>query len=179
MNQSLLNYYRLYVRRDLMSRFNVQDIPGIAEVAYVKVVIKLSNVASLEDMSILNSVNCIEKLTGQKCLVKDLGNIQGKRGYSKGRNVECLVTLRRNRLYNFLRYLVVSVWPITIKRYGLPKLSTLGEGMYLLQLRDMNSFYKLKLNMFGEDTLNIYIKVSGSERQQKLLLQSIGLRFSE
>ncbi len=179
MNQSLWYFYKMYLRRDMVSRFNLLDIPGLAEVSYVKVVIKLADVNSLEDMNILNSVNYIEKLTGQKCLVKDLGNVQGKRGYSKGRNVECMVTLRKKRMYNFLKYLTVSVLPVSIKRYGLPKLNTLGEGLYLLQLYDINSFYKLKLNTYNKEIINIYFKVNGLKKQQKLLLKGLGLKFIE
>ena len=71
-----------------------------------------------------------------------------------------------------------SVLPITVKRYGLPKLNKLGTGMYLLQISDMNAFYKLKMHLVGNPKINILIKMNGCERQHKILLKSLGLRFS-
>ena len=177
MYRSLWYYYKTYIRRDLLGHINLQRRDKVGVISYIKVIIDLVNVNSVEDLKILKTVDFIENITGQKCMVKDLGNIQGKRGYSTGKHLLCFVTLRKRKLYNFISYLTILVLPIYIKRYGFPKLNDMGGGIYMIELNDMNIFYKLKLNLFIEDKVRILIKMEGHKLNHKYLLHSLGFKF--
>lgn len=68
--------------------------------------------------------------------------------------------------------------PLNIKRYGLLKLNEVGKGVYMLRMTDINSFYKLKLNNYNNEAIDIYFKLTGHNKQHKILLKSLGLKFN-
>ncbi len=121
---------------------------------------------------------CLKLITGQKPVFRKAKKAISNFKISKGRIVGAVVTLRGNRMEEFLDRLVSYVLPRIRDFRGLPtKLD--GKGNYALGLRDQSVFPEIPLadvnRSFG---MQIQITTTaGSDAAGKALLKHIGVPF--
>ncbi len=139
MEPRLKKHYRDNVRSKLAERFgfeNPHQIPAIT-----KVVVNCGIGEASKNQKLLDSV--VEELgtiTGQRAVVtrarKSISNFSLREGMAVGASV----TLRRNRMYEFLDRLVSTAIPRVRDFRGLPPRSFDGRGNYTLGIREQIIF---------------------------------------
>ena len=84
-----------------------------------------------------NAVNDMEQIVGQKAVVTKARRAVAAFKIREGFEIGCMVTLRRNRMYEFLDRLIAIAIPRIRDFRGLPAKSFLtAEGIILLELKN-------------------------------------------
>lgn len=154
---------------------NVHEVPRIE-----KVVLNIGLGRSLQDSKLLDvATNTLRKITGQqpvKTIAKH--SIAGFK-LREGNIIGLKVTLRRDRMYEFLDRLIAIVLPRTRDFRGLPTRAFDPQGNYSIGLRDQSVFAELSY----EDTvtthglqINIVTSANNPESARQLLA-SLGFPF--
>lgn len=146
-----LERYRSETERWSTQKFNVLSKFNLE---YIKLHVSLGNLKSFEDVNIIHTLSLLEKITGQKGFVK---NYESKYvGSTRKFSITCVVTLRKEKMYNFLDYLVMVVFPQEARRYGRYNLNK-GKLGFVVGLKDWATLYGYR----GEElngVLNIELK---------------------
>jgi len=131
----LKDYYKETVVPYLMKRFNYKNIMAVPKIE--KVVINMGVGDAIQNPDLLKAaVNDLMVISGQKPVVtrakKSISNFKLRKGMSIG----CMVTLRGNRMYEFLdKLLNVALFRIRDFRGVSPK-SFDGRGNYTLGIKE-------------------------------------------
>lgn len=172
MKNNFYKFYNLHLRKELLCKFNINNITSISEFESIELVIHLNNIVSVESDELIQSIKLLESLAGQKPKVQDLGSVRGVRGFSTGRKIKCMVTVRKNNMYNLLSYLIYIVFPVYLKRYGYLKFYNTGINTYNIDISDINVFYNLKSEIEFNNKLTIICKTTGKSNMLKTFLKS-------
>jgi large subunit ribosomal protein L5 len=140
---TLKDFYKSKVVPDLMSQFsyaNVMQVPRITAVTLnMGVGEAVGNKKALEA-----AVDDMEKICGQKVVVtkarKSVAGFKIREGWPIG----CKVTLRRERMYEFLERLINIAIPRIRDFRGLPAKSFDGRGNYSMGLREQIVFPEIE-----------------------------------
>lgn len=154
---------------------NVHQVPKIE-----KVVLNVGLGRSLQDSKLVDvATNTLRKITGQqpvKTIAKH--SIAGFK-LREGNVIGLKVTLRRDRMYEFLDRLISVVLPRTRDFRGLPASSFDPQGNYSIGLRDQSVFAELSY----EDTLTSHglqiniVTSANTPEDAKQLLADLGFPF--
>ncbi len=161
--------------KDELKIANVHQIPKVE-----KVVLNIGLGRSVQDNKVIDvATNTLRKITGQqpvKTIAKH--SIAGFK-LREGNVIGLKVTLRRDRMYEFMDRLISIVLPRTRDFRGLPANAFDPQGNYSLGLRDQSVFAELSY----EDTLTahglqINIVTSANDKgDAKVLLTNLGFPF--
>jgi len=135
----LKNHYLEHVRPALEERFgftNPHEVPRVE-----KVVVNVGVGEASRDHKLLESVvDEVGRITGQKPIVtrarKSISNFNLREGMPVG----VKVTLRRERMYEFLDRLVTAAIPRIRDFRGLPQRSFDGRGNYTIGVKEQTIF---------------------------------------
>jgi large subunit ribosomal protein L5 len=136
---NLEQYYRSEVTKKLTKQFNYNtpmEVPRL-----VKITLNMGVGEAVADKKILTAaVNDMTKIAGQKPIMtharKSISTFKIREGWPIG----CKVTLRRDRMYDFLEKLIGVVIPRIRDFRGLSKKSFDGRGNYSLGLKEQIVF---------------------------------------
>jgi len=135
----LLRHYRDHVRPTLMERFDLENPHRIPRIE--KVVVNVGIGEAPKDQKLLDSV--VEELsviTGQRPVInrsrKSISNFSLREGMPVGVSV----TLRRQRMYDFLDRLITAAIPRVRDFRGLPTRSFDGRGNYTMGVKEQIIF---------------------------------------
>lgn len=121
------------------------------------------------------------RVTGQRPIVtkarKSISNFKLREGMPLGAKV----TLRGNRMYDFLERLIQAALPRIRDFRGLPPNAFDGQGNYTVGIREQTIFPEIDPNHVGATQgMNITIVTDSQSRDEaRLLLKSIGIPFAE
>ncbi|MGH9790181.1 MAG: 50S ribosomal protein L5 [Candidatus Acidiferrales bacterium] len=168
--------YRNQVVPALMKRFNYGNPMAVPKVAKVVVNIGLGEASA--NVKLLD-VAAIElgQITGQKPIItrakKSIANFKIRKGMPLG----CCVTLRGERMYEFLDRLCNIVLPRVRDFKGLPPNSFDGRGNYTLGLKDQLVFPEIDYTRVDKiKGMNITIATSArSDEEGRELLKLMGV----
>lgn len=178
MNNPLYQHYQQNVVPQLREKRgykNPMEVPKL-----VKVVLN-SGVGSDKDRETMTEVlDTLGKITGQKpVMTKSTKNISNFK-LRAGMNVGACVTLRRDKMYNFLYRLVNVVLPRVRDFRGVSVKSFDGAGNYTFGIADQSVFTEIDMDKAKHTVgMNITIVTTAkSDDEARELLAMMGMPFA-
>src|ERR687892_2627058 len=176
----LQDYYRDVVRDEMQKRFgyrNPMQIPRLD-----KVVLNMGVGEATQDSKKLQSAMAeLALISGQKPAVcrarKSVANFKLREGMAIG----CKVTLRSQRMYEFVDRLINIALPRVRDFRGVPTKSFDGRGNYTLGVRDHLIFPEIDAGKVDKSKgMNITIVTSAKDDEQaRFLLRELGMPFGK
>lgn len=170
--------YNNSITENLKSEFkygNVHQIPRIS-----KIVINMGVSKAVSDSKAMEgAVRDLKSISGQKpCTVKAKKSIAAFK-LREGMVIGCKVTLRRERMFEFLERLVMIAL-VRVKGFrGLSSKSFDGRGNYTLGLNDHTIFPEISYDKSEVRGMDITIVTTAkTDREAKTLLVGFNLPFS-
>jgi large subunit ribosomal protein L5 len=162
--------------REELELANVMEIPRV-----LKVIVNMG-VGDKDNPKVLEgAVNNLAKMTGQKPVVTKAKKSISDFKLVQGDPIGCMVTLRRDRAYEFLNRLFNSVLPGIRDFRGLSSGSFDGRGNYTLGLSEQITFPEIDYNeVVKSQGMDITIVTSArTDREGYALLKGLGLPFKD
>jgi large subunit ribosomal protein L5 len=135
----LKEFYISQLRNQLKDKFgflNIYEVPKLE-----KIVVNMGVGESVADSKkINNALEDLSQITGQKPMVTQSKKSIAGFKLRKGLNIGCKVTLRKNRMYEFLDRLIYIALPRVRDFKGLSKKSFDGRGNYSIGLKEQIIF---------------------------------------
>ena len=135
----LKEYYRNTVAPQLMEQFGYKSPMQVPKITKITLNMGLGK-AMADKKMIEHAVEDMERIAGQKPIVikarKSVANFKVRKGFPNG----CMVTLRRERMYEFLDRLISIAIPRIRDFRGLNPRSFDGRGNYSLGVREQIIF---------------------------------------
>jgi large subunit ribosomal protein L5 len=174
----LKDYYKETVVPYLMERFKYKSVMAVPKIE--KVIINMGVGDAIQNQDLLKAaLNDLTLISGQKPIVtkakKSISNFKLRKGMSIG----CKVTLRGNRMWEFLdKLLNVSLFRIRDFR-GVSSKSFDGKGNYSLGLKEQLIFpeieYDKVVKVRGMDIT--IVTTANTDEEAYELLKSLGMPF--
>lgn len=139
----LKQFYKDTVVKQLTEQFGYKSVMEVPRIE--KIVLNMGVGEAVADKKIMeNAVADLEKITGQKAVVtkakKSVASFKIRDGYPVG----CKVTLRRERMYEFLDRLVTIAIPRIRDFRGIPGKSFDGRGNYNMGVKEQIIFPEIE-----------------------------------
>jgi len=173
-----MEFYEKEVRSALMRRFQYKNVMEVPKIEKITVNIGLGE--ALQNIKVLDSATGdIKLITGQKPVItkskKSIASFKLREGMSIG----CMVTLRRERMYEFLHKLVYIVLPRVRDFKGVSPKSFDGRGNYTLGLREQIIFPEIEYDKIDKARgMNITIGTTAKTDEEGFeLLKLMGMPF--
>jgi large subunit ribosomal protein L5 len=171
-------FYDKTVRPALMQEFgfkNAMQVPRLN-----KITLNFGLGEALQNPKLLESaVEELKAITGQKPVVTKAKKSIASFKLRQGQNIGVMVTLRKERMYEFLdRFISVAVPRIRDFR-GVPEKSFDGRGNYTLGIREHIIFPEINYDKVDKiKGLNVTIGTSAkNDEEGRALLRLLGLPF--
>lgn len=156
---------------------NVMQVPRVE-----KVVVNMGVGEAIQNIKLLESaVEELGKITGQKPVItKAKKSIAGFK-LRENMPIGCMVTLRRDRAYEFLDRLINIALPRVRDFKGVSSKAFDGRGNYTLGIREQIIFPEIDLEKIAKiGGLNISIVTSAvTDEQGRALLTELGMPFKK
>jgi large subunit ribosomal protein L5 len=171
-------YYEQEVKSALVRRFkykNVMEVPKIE-----KIVVNVGLGEAIQNIKALDAASHdIMAITGQKPVITKAKKSIASFKLREGMSIGCMVTLRRERMYEFYRKLVTIVLPRVRDFKGVSAKSFDGRGNYTLGLKEQTLFPEIEYDKVDRVRgMNITITTTaGSDEEGFELLKLMGMPF--
>jgi large subunit ribosomal protein L5 len=170
--------YRKEAMPALSKRFGYKNTMAVPRVAKVSINIGLGEAS--QNVKLLDAATAeLGLIAGQKPVItrakKSIANFKIRKGMPIG----CMVTLRGERMYEFLDRLASVVLPRVRDFKGLPPNSFDGRGNYTLGLKDQLVFPEIDYTRVDKiKGMNITITTTArTDEEGRELLKSLGVPF--
>jgi large subunit ribosomal protein L5 len=170
--------YEKEVVPQLMKRFGYKNIMQAPKLE--KIVINMGLGEAIQNIKILDSaVEEIGLITGQRPIVTKARKSIAQFKLRKGMPIGCMVTLRRDRMYEFFNRLVNIALPRVRDFKGVSGKSFDGRGNYSLGLREQLMFPEISYDKIDKvKGMNIIIVTTAeTDEEGKELLRLLGMPF--
>ena len=172
--------YKNEISKNLMSKFNYKSIMQLPKME--KLVINIGVGDAVNNSKLLDEA--VEELTlisGQKPIItKAKKSIAGFK-IREGQEIGCKVTLRGERMYEFMDKLISISLPRVRDFRGVPKNSFDGRGNYTLGVKEQLIFPEIdfdKVNRLrGMDI--VFVTTAKSDEEGLALLTELGMPFAK
>jgi large subunit ribosomal protein L5 len=154
---------------------NKMDVPRVE-----KVVINMGLGDAIQNIKILEAaVEELGKITGQKAVVTKAKKSIAAFKLREGMPIGCMVTLRRNRAYEFLDRLINISLPRVRDFRGVSSKAFDGRGNYTLGVREQLIFPEIEVDKVDKvKGLNVTIVTTArTDEQGRALLAAMGMPF--
>jgi len=177
---TLQQRYETEIRSDLQKQFGLTSVMAVPRLT--KVVINVGMGDAVQNPKLIDStVDELAKITGQRPIVtrarKAISNFKLREGLPIG----VAVTLRRERMYEFLERLIAVSLPRVRDFRGLPAKGFDGRGNYSLGLREQVIFPEIDLDKVEKIhgmTVTI-VTTADSDAHGRALLTALGMPFRQ
>jgi large subunit ribosomal protein L5 len=156
---------------------NTHEVPVLEKII---VTMGVSTAASKADKTAVDAAAAdLQAITGQK----PVRNISRKNisnfNLRLGQEIGCRVTLRGQRMYEFLDRLISAALPRIRDFRGVPNRSFDGRGNYTLGINDQTIFPEIELDKIKrQQGMDItFVTSAPTNEEAKLLLQEMGMPF--
>jgi large subunit ribosomal protein L5 len=173
-----VEYYEKEVRPALIRKFkykNVMQVPRIE-----KIVVNEGVGEAIQNIKILDSATSdISLITGQKPVITKAKKSIASFKLRAGMPIGCMVTLRRDRMYEFYHKLVYIVLPRVRDFKGVSGKSFDGRGNYTLGLREQIIFPEIEYDKIDKVRgMNVTITTTArTDEEGYELLKLMGMPF--
>jgi len=176
----LKDFYKKEVVKGMTKEFgykNAMEVPTLE-----KIVINLGIGEAIQNIKVLDSaVNELTMIAGQKPVItkakKSIANFKLREGMPIG----CMVTLRKDRMYEFFDRLVNVALPRVRDFKGVSGKSFDGRGNYTLGIREQIIFPEIDYDKIDKiKGLNISVVTTAkTDEEGKYLLKLLGMPFRD
>ena len=180
MTPRIMEKYTEEISPALMKEYKYKSTMQIPKLE--KIVINIGVGEAVQDIKTLDgALEDLNVITGQKPVVrrakKSISNFKLRTGMPVG----CKVTLRRNRMYEFLDRLFNFAIPRIRDFRGVPGRSFDGHGNYTLGIKEQIIFPEIDFDKIdrarGMDIT--FVTSAGNDEEAKALLKAFGLPFRD
>ena len=177
-NNRLGNIYKSEIVPALSKKFAYKSIMQVPKL--VKVVVNMGVGAAVSDQKILDeAVRDLETITGQKASIRKAKKAISNFKLREGLNIGAVVTLRRERMFEFIDRLINIALPRVRDFRGLSDKSFDGRGNYTLGIKEQIIFPEINVDkitrVFGMDIT--FVTTAETDNEAYELLQSFGFPF--
>ncbi len=162
----------------LMKRFNYKNIMEVPKLD--KIVINMGLGEAIQNIKILDSaVQELTAISGQKPVITKAKKSIAQFKLRAGMPIGCMVTLRKERMYEFFNRLVNTALPRVRDFKGISGKSFDGRGNYALGIREQLIFPEIHYDKIDKvKGMNIVIGTTAkSDEEAKELLRLLGMPF--
>ena len=176
----LIEHYRTVVVPALQKEFDYKNVMAIPKLAKISLNIGLGEAtqnAKLMD----GAVNELTAICGQKVVITKARTSIAAFKLREGNAIGCMVTLRGNRMYEFLDRLVNVSLPRVRDFRGVSPKSFDGRGNYTLGIKDQLIFPEIDYNKVEKiKGMNICITTTAkTDAEGMALLKNMGMPFRQ
>lgn len=174
----LLGIYRKQIVPDLIKKLNYKSVMQAPKLT--KIVVNMGVGAAASDAKVMEeAIRDLETIAGQKASVrkakKDISNFKLR----KGVNIGVMVTLRKERMYEFLDRFINVALPRVRDFKGLSDKSFDGRGNYSIGVKEQVIFPEINadkvLKVLGMDIT--FVTTANTDAEAFELLQAFGFPF--
>ncbi len=174
----LADTYKKEIVPNLMKKFSYKSIMQVPKLD--KIVVNMGVGAAVADQKLLEeAVKELETITGQKASIRKAKKAISNFKLREGVNIGAMVTLRRERMYEFLDRLVNVALPRVRDFRGLSDKSFDGRGNYTMGIREQIIFPEINVDritkILGMDVT--FVTTAPNDNEAFELLQSFGFPF--
>jgi len=180
LTKDLKKKYQEDVIPALKSKFNYSNIHQVPRLE--KVVINMGVGEAVQNAKILDgAVNELTKISGQKPVVTRAKKSIASYKLRKGMPIGCMVTLRGERMYDFLQKLINATLPRIRDFRGISNKSFDGRGNYSLGIKEQLLFPEIHYDDVDVvKGMNISIITSANtDEEGRELLGELGMPFKK
>jgi len=174
----LLELYKQEITPKLMEKFGYKNVMQVPKIE--KIIINIGVGEAIQNPKALDgAVNDLIAITGQKPIVtKAKKSIAGFK-LREGMPIGCKVTLRGERMYDFLNRLVNIVLPRVRDFRGISPQAFDGRGNYSLGIKEQTIFPEIEYDKIDKIRgLEVVIVTSAkTDEEARELLKSMGMPF--
>ena len=156
---------------------NIHQIPSLNKIVLNMGVGEASHNSKLAE----SIVNQLTKISGQKAVATKAKKSIASFKLREGSPVGCMVTLRGERMYDFLQKLICVVLPRIRDFRGVSSKSFDGRGNYTLGLKEQSLFPEISFDEV--DTVNgmniSIITTAKTDEEARALLKELGMPFKK
>ena len=170
--------YQTEVRKKLQDEFAIKNPMAIPKVE--KVVLNMGVGEAISNIKVLdNAVDELATITGQKPVVTKAKKSIASFKLREGQSIGTRVTLRGEKMYEFLDRLINIALPRVRDFRGVPTKSFDGRGNYTLGIRDHLIFPEIDVAKVDKSKgMNITIVTTAkNDEQARFLLRELGMPF--
>jgi large subunit ribosomal protein L5 len=174
----LKEFYHKEVVPALMKHFSYKNIMQVPRLD--KIVINMGLGEAIQNIKILDSALAeIAAITGQRPVITKARRSIAQFKLRAGMPIGCMVTLRRERMYEFLNRLINVALPRVRDFRGLAPHAFDGRGNYALGLKEQIIFPEINYDKIDKiKGMNIVITTTAkTDEEGKELLRLLGMPF--
>lgn len=174
----LAEIYKSSIISELQKKFNYKSIMQVPKLE--KIVVNMGVGAAVADQKILEeAVRDLETITGQKASIRKAKKAISNFKLREGLNIGAVVTLRKEKMYEFMDRLINIALPRVRDFRGLSDKSFDGRGNYTLGIKEQIIFPEINVDkitrVFGMDIT--FVTTAQSDNEAYELLQAFGFPF--
>jgi len=170
--------FRDQISKDLMAKFGYKSVMEVPRIT--KITLNMGVGEAVNDKKVIeNAIGDLTKIAGQKPVItkarKAIAGFKIRQGYPIG----CMVTLRGERMYEFLDRLVTVAFPRVRDFRGVSGRSFDGRGNYNIGVKEQIIFPEIEYDKIDAlRGLNISITTTAkSDEEAKALLSAFKFPF--
>lgn len=170
--------YQNQVVQKLRTEFNYKNIMEVPRIE--KVVINMGLGEAIQNVKILDSASAeLSKISGQKAVITKAKKSIASFKLREGMPIGCMVTLRRDRMYEFLDRLMNIALARVRDFKGVSGKAFDGQGNYTLGIKEQLIFPEINYDEIDKiKGLNVTIVTSAkNDEEGKALLKYMGMPF--
>lgn len=174
----LFEKYRKDIIPELMKRFSYKNVMQVPKLE--KIVINMGVGSAVADPKNLDeAIKDLETVTGQKVSVRKARKSISNFKLREGMKIGAMVTLRREKMYEFLDRLITVALPRVRDFRGIPDKSFDGRGNYTLGVKEQIIFPEINVDkvtkILGMDIT--FVTTAHSDGEAYELLSAFGVPF--
>jgi len=173
-----MEFYEKEVRSALVRRFQYKNVMELPKIEKITVNVGLGE--ALQNIKVLDSAaGDIKAITGQKPVITKSKKSIASFKLREGQSIGCMVTLRRERMYEFFHKLVYIVLPRVRDFKGVSPKSFDGRGNYTLGLKEQIIFPEIEYDKIDKARgMNITVTTTAKTDEEGFeLLKLMGMPF--
>jgi large subunit ribosomal protein L5 len=171
-------FYHKKVVPALMKHFNYKNIMQVPRLE--KIVINMGLGEAIQNIKILDSaLEEIAAITGQRPVITKARRSIAQFKLRAGMPIGCMVTLRKERMYEFMNRLINVALPRVRDFRGLPPHAFDGRGNYSLGIKEQIIFPEIDYDKIDKiKGMNIVIATTAkTDEEGRELLRLLGMPF--
>ena len=168
------------VRKKIQDEFKITNPMAVPKIE--KIVLNMGMGEAISNAKILDAaVDELSQITGQKPVVTKAKKSIASFKLREGQSIGTMVTLRGEKMYEFLDRLISIALPRVRDFRGLPAKSFDGRGNFTMGIRDHFIFPEIDISKVDKPKgMNITIVTTAkNDEQARFLLRELGMPFGK
>jgi len=174
----LKDRYQKEVRKKLQDEFGIKNVMAVPKIE--KVVVNMGIGEAIQNQKVLdNAADELSQISGQKPVITRAKKSIASFKLRAGQPIGTMVTLRGEKMYEFLDRLINIALPRVRDFRGVPARSFDGRGNYTIGIRDHFIFPEIDVAKVDKSKgMNITIVTTAkNDEQARFLLKELGMPF--